>query len=409
MSGFERRTITIDRRDQRAVLGGHVRQSRRVFVLLGVVVVLFAVAAGLSALDGSPSAAWGIAGASVCLVVVLVALLIGNQAVMVRRQLPLGAEFSVTVSDDTLDIDGPGGADRIRWRQLSDLTRVGGGVYVTIAPSNARLGLPGRLIGDDALAQAVESIRLADGVGGRADDIASADAGAIASASADASASASADASASASADASASASADASASASAHASASASARASAPASAVADAVSSAPALSASIVFAAGDQRVARAALLRRSGSLLAVFGVLGAVGIAGLAAGATGILPRDTMGFSAVVAALAVVCLIVLVVAVSRAVTRTLALGTAQTLTLAPEALELTGPGGETRLLWSRLSGLRRAGGAVTVKTAPSRTALLFVGRLIDDEMYAAIEQRIESAQRSGADSHRV
>ncbi|PRB07126.1 hypothetical protein CQ047_14265 [Microbacterium sp. MYb72] len=357
MSGFERRTITIDRRDQRAVLGGHVRQSRRVFVLLGVVVVLFAVAAGLSALDGSPSSAWGIAGGSVCLVVVLVTLLIGNQALMVRRQLPLGAEFSLTVSDDTLDIDGPGGADRIRWRQLSNLTRVGGGVYVTIAPSNARLGLPGRLIGDDALAQAVESIRLADGVGGRAD----------------------------------------------------ASARASAPASAVADAVPSAPALSASIVFTAGDQRVARAALLRRSGPLLAVFGVLGAVGIAGLAAGATGILPRDTMGFLAVVTALAVVCLIVLVVAVSRAVSRTLALGTAQTLTLAPDALELTGPGGETRLLWNQLSGLRRAGGAVTVKTAPSRTTLLFVGRLIDDEMYAAIEQRIESAQRSGVDSHRV
>jgi hypothetical protein len=162
-------------------------------------------------------------------------------------------------------------------------------------------------------------------------------------------------------------------------------------------------------VFEAGDQRVARAALLRRSGPLLAVFGVLGAVGIAGLAAGATGILPRDTMGFSAVVTALAVVCLIVLVVAVSRAVRRTLALGTAQTLTLAPDALELTGPGGETRLLWNQLSGLRRAGGAVTVRTAPSRTTLLFVGRLIDDEMYAAIEQRIESAQRSGADSHRV
>lgn len=395
MSGFERRTITIDRRDQRAVLGGHVRQSRRVFVLLGVVVVLFAVAAGLSALDGSPSSAWGIAGGSVCLVVVLVTLLIGNQALMVRRQLPLGAEFSLTVSDDTLDIDGPGGADRIRWRQLSNLTRVGGGVYVTIAPSNARLGLPGRLIGDDALAQAVESIRLADGVGGRADDIASASADASASASVDASASARAHASADASA--------------SAPARADASARASAPASAVADAVPSAPALSASIVFEAGDQRVARAALLRRSGPLLAVFGVLGAVGIAGLAAGATGILPRDTMGFSAVVTALAVVCLIVLVVAVSRAVSRTLALGTAQTLTLAPDALELTGPGGETRLLWNQLSGLRRAGGAVTVRTAPSRTTLLFVGRLIDDEMYAAIEQRIESAQRSGADSRRV
>ncbi|WP_223585660.1 hypothetical protein [Microbacterium sp. OVT16B] len=365
MSGFERRTITIDRRDQRAVLGGHVRQSRRVFVLLGVVVVLFAVAAGLSALDGSPSSAWGIAGGSVCLVVVLVTLLIGNQALMVRRQLPLGAEFSLTVSDDTLDIDGPGGADRIRWRQLSNLTRVGGGVYVTIAPSNARLGLPGRLIGDDALAQAVESIRLADGVGGRADDIASASADASASASADASASvdASASARAHASADASASARAHASADASAPAPADASARASAPASAVADAVPSAPALSASIVFTAGDQRVARAALLRRSGPLLAVFGVLGAVGIAGLAAGAAGILSRDTMGFSAVVAALAAVCLIVLVVAVSRAVTRTLALGTAQTLTLAPDALELTGPGGETRLLWNQLSGLRHAG----------------------------------------------
>ncbi|MFF5624480.1 hypothetical protein ACFY5A_03880 [Microbacterium sp. NPDC012755] len=373
MSGFERRTITIDRRDQRAVLGGHLRQSRRVFVLLGVVVVLFAVAAGLSALDGSPSSVWGIAVGSVCLVVALVALLVGNQALMVRRQLPLGAEFSLTVSDDTLDIDGPGGADRIRWRQLSNLTRIGGGVYVTIAPSNARLGLPGRLIDDEALAEAVESIRLADGVGGRADDIASADAPASASARADAPA------------------------------------RADVPASAVADAVPSAPALSASIVFAAGDQRVARAALLRRSGPLLAVFGVLGAVGIAGLAAGATGILPRDTMGFSAVIAALAVVCLIVLVVAVSRGVTRTLALGTAQTLTLAPDALELTGPGGETRLLWNQLSGLRRAGRAVTVKTAPSRTTLLFVGRLIDDEMYAAIEQRIESAQRSGADSHRV
>ena len=35
MSAFERRTITIDRADQRSVFRGHLAQSRNVFILLG--------------------------------------------------------------------------------------------------------------------------------------------------------------------------------------------------------------------------------------------------------------------------------------------------------------------------------------------------------------------------------------
>ena len=67
---------------------------------------------------------------------------------------------------------------------------------------------------------------------------------------------------------------------------------------------------------------------------------------------------------------------------------------------------LELTGPGGATRFLWSRLFDLRRTQNVVTVRSMPAKTTLLFVGRLIGDELYAAIEQhiRMASATAQGA-----
>lgn len=336
----ENRTITIDRDDRKTVLRGHLAQLRSVFILLGVVTVLFVVAAGLSVIGRSPSPGWGLAAAGVIGAAVVGAILVWSQVVLTRKQLPLGSEFRLAVTDETLDLDGPAGSERIRWGQLSSLKRVGGGLYIVIAPTRARLGVPGRLISDEALARAVESIGRPTAV----DD----------------------------------------------HTRTSL-------------AASDPAALSSSIAFTAADQRVARAALLRGAWKPLAVVGGLGLIGVAGSAAVAVGILPREFFGCFAVVAAVAVISVTVLVVAVSRTVRRSLTIGMVQTLTLTPDALELTGPGGMTRLLWSQLSGLKRAGNAVIVTSTPAKAKLAFVGRAIDDELYTAIEQRIRMAQASG------
>lgn len=338
MAEVERRTITIDRDDRRAVLRGYLTQSRTAFVLLGVLVALSIAAAALT-IGESPSTGWTIAAAGGIGAVVMAAVLIWSQTLLTRKQLPLGSEFSLSVAEGTFDLDGPWGSDRIRWRQLSNLRRVGGGVYFTVAASNARLGVPGRLISDEDLARAVELIGQPDVVGEQAD---------------------------------------------------------------VSLTAVTPDALTSSIVFTSADQRVVRAALLRASWKPLAVLGALALVGLIGLAVTAPDVLRRDLTGLFGVVAAVAVISVIVLVVTVSRAVKRSLAIGTVQTLTLAPDALELTGPGGATRLLWNQLSDLKRTGDVVIVKSTPTKTRLLFVGRSIDGEQYSAIEQRIRTAQTS-------
>ncbi|MBW8761425.1 MAG: hypothetical protein JF592_02435 [Microbacterium sp.] len=336
MDAFERRTITIDRDDQRVVLRGHLAQSRTVFILLGALAALSVVAAGVSALGPSPPDGWGLAVAGVVGALVGAAVLIWIQAVVTRKQLPLGSEMSLAITEGTFDIDGAGGADRIRWGQLSNLKRVGGGLYVTVAPSNARLGIPGRLIDDAAFARAIELVGRPAVAEDRADILGEASVTGV---------------------------------------------------------------LSSSIVFSAVDQRVARAALLRASWKTFVVFGVLALIGVIGLMLGAAGILPGNVIGYSAAVMAIAVISSTVVVTAVNRTVKRSLTIGTAQTLTITPDALELTGPGGATRFLWSRLFDLRRTQNVVTVRSMPAKTTLLFVGRLIGDELYAAIEQHIRMA----------
>lgn len=338
MTDLERRTITIGRDDQRAVLWGRLRQQRAFFTLLAVVVALLVIAGALSAV-GRPS------GGGVALVVsgcagavVVLTLFVWSQVTLTRRQLPLGSQFSLQVSDETLDLDGPAGSDRIRWRQVSNLRRVGGGIYLTIAPSNAQLGLPGRLLGESALAHAADLIDASAGTD-------AVDHGFPASAPA-------------------------------------------------------AGALTSSITFTVEDQRIVRTALLRGSRTILSVIGGLALIAVACIAVAAAGQTPFRMFQVAAIAAALAILLLIVLVVTVHRAVVRSLAIGTTQALALTAEGLELTGPGGETRFGWNQLSDFRRRRGVVTVRSVSSKTTLAFVGRLIDDDMYAEIAQRIAAAR---------
>ncbi|MFK4761943.1 hypothetical protein ACI3KS_13480 [Microbacterium sp. ZW T5_45] len=337
MTDLERRTITIGRDDQRAVLRGRLRQQRVVFALLAVVVALMVIVGALSTV-GRPS------GGGVALVVsgcagvaVVLALLVWSQIALTRRQLPLGSEFSLQVTDDTLDLDGPGGSDRIRWRQLSNLRRVGGGIYLTITPSRAQLGLPGRLLGESALARAAELIAASAGTDTVEHGF---------------------------------------------------------PASAPV-----AGALASSITFTVEDQRIVRTALILGSRTILAIAGGLGLIAVGCVIGAAAGLGSSRMLEVSAMAAALALLLLVVLVVTVHHSVRRSLVVGTAQTLVVTTGALELTGPGGETRFAWNQLSDLRRRRGVVTVRSVSSKTTLAFVGRLVGDDMFAEIAQRIEAA----------
>lgn len=354
MTDVERRTITIDRDDQRLVLRGHLAQSRRAFVLMGIMAALFVLAAGLGLVGPRPSFDWGLASIGVIVAVGAALTLIWSLSRVTRTRLPLGAEFSLTVTEDTFDLIGPGGSERIRWRQLSDLERIGGGLYFMVTPSNARLGVPGRIIGDEDLERALELIRRSDAVADRAEAPSEAF-----------------------------------------------------PSEASPPAASPPDLLSGSITFTVADQRVARAALLRASWRPLAIFAALGLIGIIGLTAVMLGLLDREVIGYPAAAAVIGVMSLVLVVVSVGRTAQRMLTVGTVQNLIIAPDALELTGPGGETRFPWTQLADLTRNGGAVIVTTKPTKTRLLFVGRAIDDVMYAAIDQRIGAAQASGAASH--
>jgi len=337
MTDLERRTITIGRDDQRAVLWGRLRQTRGPLILIGIALVLLLVATALTFARPTVEGRSFLIGVAVA-VVAVVALLVWSQVVLTRRQLPLGSRFTLQVTGETLDLDGPGGSDRIRWRQLSNLRRVGGGVYVTIAPSNAQLGLPARLLSEDALAHAAELIRR----------------------------------------------------------------------NAVTDAVDhtspasdAAPrALASAITFTVEDQRVVRAALLRGSRTMLAIVGGLALIAIACTAIGAAGRQPSRLLDVAAISGALALLLLIVLIVTVHRTVVRSLQVGTTQGLVLTPEGLELSGPGGETRFAWNQLADLRRRRGVVTVRSVSSKTTLAFVGRLVDDAMYASIAQRMDASR---------
>lgn len=338
MVEFEHRTITVDRADQRAVLRGHLAQSRSVFVLLGVVAVLFVVAAGVGNL-ARPSG-WGLAIGGPTGILLVAMLLIWAQAAVTRKQIPIGSEISVAVTETTFDLDGPAGSDRIRWAQLRNLKRAGGGIYFTVAPSNGRVGLPARLLDDREFGWAVERAGRADALDERAD----------------------------------------------------------------APSVAPEPGvLSSSIVITAMDQRVARAALLRGLWKLFAILGALVLLGVVGLAAQAAGVMHSETVGYVGVLAAIALISMAVLVVSVTRTVARSIAVGTAQTLTIASDALELTGPGGVTRLLWSRLSDLRRTQNVVIVTSMPAKKKLLFLGRLVGDDMYTAIEEGIRASRVEG------
>lgn len=344
MTDLERRTITIGRDDQRAVLRGRLRQQRVLAALLALVVALVVIAGALSTVGrpsggGVPLVVSGCAGA-----VVVLALLVWSQVALTRTQLPLGSEFSLRVTDDTLDLDGPGGVDRIRWRQLSNLRRVGGGIYLTISPSNAQLGLPGRLLSDDAFARAAELIDASAGTSAGADAVDPALPASVAS--------------------------------------------------------PPSSALASSITFTVEDQRIVRTALILGSRMILAIAGGLGLIAVACMIGAAAGLGSSRMLQVSAMAAGLALLLLAVLVVTVHRTVRRSLAIDTAQALTVTDEALELMGPGGETRFGWNQLSDLRRRRGVVTVRSVSSKTTLAFVGRLIDDEMYAAIAQRIDAAR---------
>lgn len=339
MTELERRTITIGRDDQRAVVWGRLRQTRGPLILIGLALALVLLLVATALTIARPTVdGWSFLIGVAVAVVAVVALLVGNQVVLTRRQLPLGAQFTLQVTDETLDLDGPGGSDRIRWRQLSNLRRVGGGVYLTITPSNAQLGLPGRLVSEAAFARAAEQI-------GRNDETDAVDQALAASA----------------------------------------------PTSGT---------LSSSITFTVEDQRVVRAALLRGSRTMLAIVGGFALIAIACTAIGAAGRQPSRLLDIAAISGAIALLLLIVLVITVHRTVVRSLDVGTTQGLALTPEGLELTGPGGETRFAWNQLADLRRRRGVVTVKAVSSKTTLAFVGRLVDDAMYASIAQRMDASR---------
>ena len=339
MTAFARRAIVVERADRAAVFRGHLAQSVKVFVLVGVVIAACVVVATLNPDGVLSSVGGGFIVAALAVLIVVVALLVWTHAVSVRRQLPLGAEVSVQVTDETLDLDAPGSSERIRWRLLSNPARTKTAVFFTVAPSNVRIGLPARVVGDAEFEVIAE--RIANTV--PADDLAAAP-------------------------------------------------------------PTEGEGLRAAIVVTAADQRVAARTLRRASAAILLPLVALMLLGLGAAVAGAIGILPDAVTGYAAGVAVLALLAVVVLLNTQAKTVKGVLPLGSEQTLTLTDEALELTGPGGVTRLPWHRLENPRRRGNAVTVRSLPTKTTLVFVGRLVDDQAYAIIEARAGAGASSTA-----
>lgn len=342
MGEIEPRSITIDRDDQKAVFRGYVAESWKGYLALGVPFMLFVFAVG-TIVDGrtSPATALVLALIAVLGGIVIVAILIWGLSVTTRRQLPVGTQVELSVTEGTLDLDRANGVDRIRWRQLSNLKRVGGGVYFTVATSKARIGLPWRLFDEQFFALLRE--RIAHPV----DDVAD-----VADGSTDA----------------------------------------------------ASDALRSSIVVTAADQRAVLGALLRGVWKVFAFIGAIALLALVGLVAGIVGVLSERTFVFAGVIAVVAVLMAVLLALHFRRMVKRGLSVGTEQTVEVSPDALVLTGPGGQTRFLWHQITALRRTGTAVTVKATSSKTTMVFAGRIIDEEMYATVEQRIRAAQATPA-----
>lgn len=330
-------TITVTAEDQKAVLRGYRSQSRGMLWIILMVVLLTAGAALLSSIDDS----WGdpewFAIVALAIIVVLVSIVFVSSMGWVRRQLPIGSEIGLRVADEGLYMSSPSGDDLILWHRLSNLKRVGGGVFFNCEPSKIQLAVPGRLVSEEDFASFGQQIEVAARTAQEEHVVSPT------------------------------------------------------PTASTADSANTFV-----ITATASDQKNMARLMRRRFSRLLLISTACALVGIAGVVMIVWGVLPGPLLAVFLTVAGIGCLLVATVVRGIGKNTKSAFPLGAEQRLVLREEGLEVTGQLGTMTLPWDRLSDLKRENGAVFVTNTATKVVFVFSGRLVTDEAFAAINERI-------------
>lgn len=156
------------------------------------------------------------------------------------------------------------------------------------------------------------------------------------------------------------------------------------------------------ITATADDQRAVRRGIRRYTASPWFIVVMLVA-GIGALTLSATSVVTGNDAVFVFVAGAIMLLSLAALIWMAPRRLAKTLVIGSDVFARIDADGFEQGGPTGSTRMPWTSLRSIERVGDSVVVRLTPTKTRLVFPGRLFSDEAIAEA-QRLIAAAHPGA-----
>ncbi len=151
----EENSIVITKGDRRAVVRAALAAGWRLITaaaaIIGVVLGVF-----LALIYGFiDQPAWLVVAIGGVTLLVLAPLVIDNRR-RLRASIPVGSTSAISLSPESLSLEGHGGASQFSWGQVSELRRSGSAVVFTV--SGTRLVIPGRMVTAEAFATMLSRI-----------------------------------------------------------------------------------------------------------------------------------------------------------------------------------------------------------------------------------------------------------